>query len=185
MLLVTKNKYRKTLSNFLWFRSLFSEPNLLCFFYLNDISESRIDSLKLTFLKKNIYFKFFNDHKVDFTNYYDFSSGYFSSFGGSFFVLKLRDFSQFTNLAFDNCTLFSCFYNGYFINNLFYKNLNSLFSFYNQNYLFLVVFLLNFSKTFFKLYFSLKFVIGAYLRICLESTKKNYIAKNINFKQVC
>lgn len=139
---------------------------------------SDFDMLKIFLINKGFDFRFFNNNKLFFKNLLN--NRYLMSFEGSFLVIFFSDFLQMSTFSFENCSLFACFYNGYFINNIFFNKINNFFNFFNKNYLFIITLLLYFLKLYFNLIMQLKFSLLAQINLWIEYLKKNYQKEKIN-----
>jgi hypothetical protein len=169
-MLLPKNFINNKIFMFLRFRSIFFSSDILAFYMLNKIKMSELDLLKQNLFKNNLNFQFFNNNFIS----HNFSNlnVYFNSFYGSFMVVYFKSFNDLFKLSLDNCYLFSCLYNGYFINNVFFSKLNFYNFFFDKNYLFIISFLMYFVKLYLNLILYIKFILFSYLKLRIEQVKK-------------
>ena len=123
-MLLPKNFINNKIFMFLRFRSIFFSSDILAFYMLNKIQMSELDIIKQNLFKNNLNFQFFNNNFIS-QNFSNFNS-YFNSFNGSFMVVYFKSFNDLFKLTLENCYLFSCLYNGYFINNFVFQHLRDM-----------------------------------------------------------
>jgi hypothetical protein len=169
-MLLPKNFINNKIFMFLRFRSIFFSSDILAFYMLNKIQMSELDIIKQNLFKNNLNFQFFNNNFIS-QNFSNFNS-YFNSFNGSFMVVYFKSFNDLFKLTLENCYLFSCLYNGYFINNFFFSKLNSYNSFFHKNYLFIISFLTYYVKLYLNIVLYIKLNIVLQLKLRIEQLKK-------------
>lgn len=169
-MLLPKNFINNKIFMFLRFRSIFFSSDILAFYMLNKAQMSELDIIKQNLLKNNLNFQFFNNNFIsqNFSNL----NIYLNSFNGSFIVVYYKSFVDLFKLNLDNCYLFSCLYNGYFINNVFFSKLNLYNSFFTKNYLFITSFLMYFVKLYLNLILYIKLTLVLQLKSRLEQLRK-------------
>lgn len=169
-MLLPKNFINNKIFMFLRFRSIFFSSDILAFYMLNKIQMSELDIIKQNLLKNNLNFQFFNNNFMN--QNFGYLNMYFNSFNDFFVVVYFKNFSDLFKLTLENCYLFSCLYNGYFVNNVFFSKLSFYHLFFTKNYLFIISFLMYFIKFYLNLLLNLKVNLVLQFKLYSEQLKK-------------
>lgn len=155
MLLSNKFYINKNFISTIWFRYIFFSFNFLFFF---TIKTSKLSSLVNSFNSLNdlqIKFKLFNNVPYLFDD-----NLFFNCFFSKFLVIYTNDFNSYISIKSDSLLSLSLVsIHGYFINNNIFSELNNIFKFFNDNYLFYQSFLFYFVRFFIKLILRLKYTL--------------------------
>lgn len=168
-MLLPKNFVNNKIFLFLRFRSLFFSSDILGFYFLSTINMSSLDFIKRNLIQLGLNFQFFSNNFIN-KNFSNLNL-YFNSFKGSFIVVYFKNFSDLFKLNLENCFLFSCLYNGYFINNFFFSKLHLYYIFFNMNYLFIISFLTYFVKFYLNLVLYLKSILILQIKCRIDQLK--------------